>query len=83
MKNGERPRYGLERSETDPELRSPAPVRGYFVDEIYTEDYEEAVRVADDEARRAAGMLGLLFVALMLIVLGVAAWTLWRATVGG
>ncbi len=66
----------------DPELRAPEPVRGYFVDEIYTEDYEEAIRIEDAAARRSAKMLGLLLIGAMLLVLGIGAWILWRATFG-
>lgn len=58
-------------------------IRGEWIDEIYTEDEEEARGLADGEARRASRMLGLLLLAFMLVVLGVAAWTLWRATFGG
>lgn len=53
---------------------------GRFVDEIYTEDDEEAARLADEAAMRAARMLGyamfaavaIFFMAAILLV-----WTLW------
>lgn len=67
----------LERA-TDPEARREER-RGYFVDEIYVEDEEEAMERADDEALRAARMLGF---GILLLVFGAflaAAWILWRA----
>lgn len=49
---------------------------GRFVDEIYTEDEEEAERLASEESLRAARMLGLLFILLPFVLAAIAAWIL-------
>lgn len=67
---------------TDPDRRDPRPVRGYFVDEIYTEDADEASRLEDAEAMRAARMLGCVLAGAMLLIVGIGAVILWRALVG-
>ena len=55
---------------------------GRFVDEFYTEDDEEADRLADEEALRAARMLGLLV--LVCAILGAIAggYGVWRMIFG-
>jgi hypothetical protein len=57
-------------------------MKGRWIDEIYTEDDEEAEWLANEEARRASRMLGLLLVGAMLVVLVSAAVILWRAVIG-
>ena len=50
---------------------------GRFVDEIYYEDEEEAMQAADEEARRAARMLGFLFVLVPFVIVAIAIFILW------
>ena len=56
--------------------------RGYFVDEIYVEDEEEAIRLGDEEAYRSARMLGLIGCATSALIVAGAAFILWKILVG-
>lgn len=59
-----------------PVAAGDAHPRGRFVDEIYTEDEEEAERLADEEAMRSARMLGCVAIGAIVVLAIVAGWIL-------
>lgn len=77
FEDDEEGREAMERHRRAAEQAIATGRSGYFVDEIYTEDPDEAERLADEEALRSSAMLGkILLVASGLFILAIAAWIL-------